>query len=127
MAEPFRVVLIDDDPDLRMLITLTLQSSAAWDVMAFPDGASGIEAVRQQRPDLVIVDVMMPGMDGYEVCRRLKQDQEMAAIPVIFLTARQDASDDRARAAGAIGAVSKPFDPTQLASRINELYRNVSR
>ncbi|MBI3982557.1 MAG: response regulator [Gemmatimonadetes bacterium] len=123
MSEPFRVVLIDDDADLRMLITLTLRTAAAWDVAAFPDGASGIEAVRTLRPDLVIVDVMMPGMDGYEVCRRLKEDRATTATPVIFLTARQQTGDDHARAAGALGAISKPFDPAQLASRIRELYR----
>lgn len=123
MSEPFRVVLIDDDPDLRTLITLTLRTSAEWDVAAFPDGASGIEAVRTLRPNLVIVDVMMPGMDGYDVCRRLKEDQATAAIPVIFLTARQETGDHRARAAGAIGAIAKPFDPARLASRIRELHR----
>jgi len=85
------------------------------------DGTEGIEAVRNARPDVAVVDIMMPGMDGYEVCRRLKQDPQTADIPVVFLTARKELDRARMEAAGAAGVVVKPFDPDQLASELRAL------
>ncbi len=121
MADPFRVVLIDDDPDLRKLVKLTLEFTAGWEVTTAADGAEGIEAVRTVRPDVAVVDVMMPGMDGYEVCERLKQDPETADIPLVFLTARKELNERRAEEAGAQGVVVKPFEPDQLADRLRAL------
>ncbi len=118
MTQGFRVVLIDDDPDLRILISLTLKSLAGWEVSAFPDGPSGIEGVRQVMPDAVLLDVMMPGMDGYEVCRRLKDDATTAAIPVVLLTARREVDTERGSSVGAAGVLLKPFDPASLADQI---------
>ncbi|HSG81953.1 MAG TPA: response regulator, partial [Gemmatimonadota bacterium] len=103
MDEPYRVVLIDDDPDLRKLVKLTLEFTAGWQVTAAADGSEGIEAVRTERPNVVVVDIMMPDMDGYEVCRRLKDDPETAAVPVVFLTARKELDGARVRACGAHG------------------------
>lgn len=121
MGTAFRVVLIDDDPDLRQLVKLTLEFTAGWDVTVAADGAEGIEAVRNVMPDVVLVDYMMPGMDGYEVCRDLKEDPQTAGIPLVFLTARKELDAERVREVGAQGVVVKPFDPEQLAERIREL------
>ncbi len=121
MVVPFRVVLIEDDPDLRKLVQATLQFTAGWEVSTAADGAEGIEAVRRLRPNAVVVDIMMPGMDGYEVCRRLNEHPDTAGIPLVLLTARKQVDDARVEAAGVAGVVFKPFEPDELASRIREL------
>ncbi len=121
MADPFRVVLIDDDPDLRKLVQLTLEFTAGWEVTAAADGAEGLEAVRTVKPDVAVVDVMMPGMDGYEVCQRLKNDPETKDIPVVFLTARKELNEKRADEVGAQGVIVKPFEPDRLAEQLREL------
>jgi two-component system phosphate regulon response regulator PhoB len=116
-----RVVLIDDDPDLRKLVKLTLEFTAGWEVTAAADGEEGIDAVRKVRPDVAVVDIMMPGMDGYEVCRRLKEDPDTMSIPVVFLTARKELDEDKVSQARAAGVVVKPFEPDQLAARVEAL------
>ncbi|UCC71216.1 MAG: response regulator [Gemmatimonadota bacterium] len=121
MESGFRVVLVDDDPDLRKLVKLTLEFTAGWEVTLAADGAEGIEVVRDLKPDAAVVDLMMPGMDGYEVCRRLKDDPDTAAIPVVFLTARKELDEARVREVGASGVVIKPFDPDQLAEELQRL------
>jgi len=121
MENGFRIVLVDDDPDLRKLVKLTLEFTAGWEVAVAADGAEGIEIVRKLKPDAAIVDLMMPGMDGYEVCRRLKEDPETAAIPVVFLTARKELDQARVEAVGASGVVIKPFEPDGLAEELRRL------
>lgn len=121
MADSLRVVLIDDDPDLRKLVQLTLEFTAGFEVMTAADGAQGIEAVRREKPDVAVVDVMMPEMDGYEVCRRLKGDSATSHVPVVFLTARKELNDQRAVEAGAHGVIVKPFEPDRLADQLREL------
>ncbi len=121
MADTLRVVVVDDDPDLRKLVKLTLEFTAGWQVTTAGDGAEGLEVIREIKPDLAVVDVMMPGMDGYEVCRRLKADPDTATIPLVFLTARKELNQEKAGEAGARGVVIKPFDPDQLAQRLSEL------
>ncbi len=121
MTPPFRVVLIDDDPDLRQLIKVTLEFTAGWEVATASNGAEGIELVRKLNPDAVVADVMMPVMDGYEVCHRLKQDPRSATIPVVLLTARKELDDALIESSGAAGVLFKPFEPDELAARILQL------
>lgn len=119
--QPVHVVLIEDDADLRRVVQLTLQFGAGWHVHTAPDGPAGIHAVKQRRPDIVLVDLMMPGMDGYEVCRRLINDDATARIPIVLLTARQNLDPERVRASGARGVITKPFDLDALAPEIVRL------
>ena len=121
--ESVRVVLIEDDADLRRVVQLTLQFGAAWIVETAPDGPTGIETVKRLRPDIILVDLMMPGMDGYEVCRRLIADQSTARIPIVLLTARQNLDPERVRLSGARGVITKPFDLDALAPAILRLCR----
>jgi CheY-like chemotaxis protein len=121
MTSSFQVVLIDDDPDLRKLVQLTLEFTAGWEVTTAANGGEGIEAIRSVKPDVAVVDFMMPEMDGYEVCRRLKQDPETADIPVVFLTARKELDEVKVAEIGARGVVVKPFEPGELAERLLEL------
>ena len=111
-------MLIEDDADLRRVVQLTLQFGAAWMVETAPDGHAGVETVQRAKPDIVLVDLMMPGMDGYEVCRRLVSDEATASIPIVLLTARQNLDPERVRASGARGVITKPFDLDALAPAI---------
>jgi CheY-like chemotaxis protein len=116
-----RVVLIEDDADLRRVVQLTLQFGASWVVETAPDGPSGLDMVKREQPDIVLVDLMMPGMDGYEVCRRLAADETTRRIPIVLLTARQNLDPERVRASGARGVITKPFDLDALAPAIVRL------
>ena len=126
-GHPVRVVLIEDDADLRRVVQLTLQFGAAWIVETAPDGPAGIETVKRVRPDIVLVDLMMPGMDGYEVCRRLISDATTARIPIVLLTARQNLDPERVRESGARGVITKPFDLDALAPAIVRLCQETTR
>jgi CheY-like chemotaxis protein len=121
MDQPYRVVLIDDDPDLRKLVKLTLEFTAGWQVTTAANGQEGIEAVRAAPPDVAVVDIMMPDMDGYEVCRRLREEAKTADVPVVFLTARKQLDEARMKACGAQGVVVKPFEPESLADELRRL------
>jgi len=122
-----RVVLIEDDPDLRRVVQLTLQFGAGWTVDTAADGRAGIEMVKRVEPDLVLVDLMMPGMVGYEVCRRLVSDATTKRIPIVLLTARQNLDPERVRASGARGVITKPFDLDALAPAIVRLCQEEKR
>jgi CheY-like chemotaxis protein len=121
MAGPFRALIIDDDRDLVSLIRRTLEFTAGWEVHTALSGAAGIALARSAPPDVILVDVMMPEMDGYEVCRRLKADAATAALPVVLLTARRDLDERLLAGTGAAGVLFKPFQPQDLAREIREL------
>jgi len=122
MAEPFRALVIDDDPDLLMLVRRTLEFTAGWEVATARSGAAGVELARTPPvPQVILVDIMMPEMDGYEVCRRLKADPATAPVPIVLLTARRDLNKHKLGASGAAGVVWKPFQPTELARQVREL------
>jgi two-component system, OmpR family, phosphate regulon response regulator PhoB len=115
------VLLADDDPGLRRLIGTTL-GSRDFELLHAVDGEEALEMARQQRPELVLLDVNMPKLDGFEVCRRLKSEPETAAIKVVMLTAL-GAETDRARGreAGADDYFIKPFSPVQLLNKVYTL------
>ena len=121
MADSFRALVIDDDHDLLNLIRRTLEFMGGWEVRTASSGAAGLEVARELRPDVIVVDLMMPEMDGYEVARRLKADASTAGTPIVLLTARRDLDPQRLAGAGAAGVVYKPFDPMELAKQIREL------
>ena len=108
------VLLVDDEPDVIDLVRYRLQG-AGHTVIAAGDGLSALRLARERRPDLIVLDLMLPQMTGQEVCRRLKSDPDLAAIPVVMLTARGEPPE---RVAGLeIGAddyVTKPFSPREL-------------
>ena len=106
-----------DNPVPR-LIRRTLEFTAGWEVRTAPSGAAGLELAREAPADVVVVDLMMPEMDGYEVCRRLKADPATAQVPIVLLTARRDLDEGRLAGAGAAGVVFKPFDPGELARQV---------
>ena len=115
------ILIVEDDPDINELVSLRLQMNG-HEVHAEFDGEAGLAAVKELRPDLVVLDWMMPRLTGVEVCRALREDPEISATPVILLTAKaQEADVQRGFAAGADDYVAKPFSPPELASRVDAL------
>ena len=113
-----KIVVADDDADIRDLVVFKLEQSG-HDVVPVSDGAAAVDACRNQRPDLAVLDVMMPGMSGFDACRALRGDPDLADIPVILLTARaQEADIEHGFNVGADDYVVKPFSPRELASRV---------
>jgi two-component system response regulator MtrA len=117
-----RLVLIaDDDEDILALVRATIERSG-HEVMAVADGAAALSAMAERRPDLAVLDIAMPELDGLEVLRRLRADDEMRDLPVILLTAQAQAADvERGFATGASAYVRKPFSPRDLATRVGDL------
>ncbi len=114
-----RLLCADDEPDIRTILELALglEPSIHADVLA--SGTELLARVKDIKPDAILLDAMMPDLDGYETCRRLKADPETAAIPVVFLTARaQRGEQDTAIEVGAIACLTKPFDPLTLAGEL---------
>ncbi len=122
-----KIVVADDDADIRDLVVFKLQQ-AGHVVVAVGDGAAAVEACRAEQPDLVLLDVMMPGMSGIEACRALRADPASATTPVILLTARaQEADIEEGFKAGADDYVVKPFSPRELASRVTTVLERSGR
>ncbi|WP_374673175.1 response regulator transcription factor [Ideonella sp.] len=116
-----KILIIDDHPDIRRLVRLTLEFED-HQIMEAVDGRIGLEAARQWKPDIVLLDVMMPGMDGLETCRRLKAEPALAHTRVVLLTARGSSADRSAGlAAGADEYVVKPFSPLTLLQLVDQL------
>lgn len=113
-----KILIAEDERDIRELITFTLQHSG-FDVVATADGESALELVGREMPDLVLLDVRMPRMDGYEVCRQIKSNHKLAEIPVAFLSAKGQEAEVRAgMEAGAQAYILKPFSMDELLSKI---------
>jgi len=117
-----RVLIIDDEDDIREVAEATLELTEEWEVLTASSGARGIEQARASRPDAILLDVMMPDMDGPATLAALQQDPETNQIPVIFLTAKVQASDRRRFAdLGIRGVIAKPFDPLSLGRQVKEI------
>ena len=111
-----RVLLIDDDSAIRTLCSVNLRALGI-EVIEAEDGARGLELVRRMRPDLVLLDVSMPGLDGFEVGELVRRHRKTRHIPLMFLSGEAE-NDTRARELGAIACLAKPFDPVALSSLI---------
>ncbi len=122
-----RVLVIDDEGPIRLLCRVNLEA-AGMEVNEADDGPSGVEAARAEQPDVILLDVMMPGMDGWEVFGELLKDERTAKIPIVFLTARAELRDQaRGLELGGIDYVTKPFNPLHLAPLVNDLLERVER
>ena len=126
-AAPTRVLVVDDEAPIRLLCRVNLEAED-MEVLEAADGISGVETARSERPDVILLDVMMPGMDGWQVAESLIDDEETKHIPLIFLTARAELRD-RAKGLelGGIDYITKPFNPVELASDVRRLLARVSR
>jgi DNA-binding response OmpR family regulator len=121
------VLVIDDEAPIRLLCRVNLEAEGMT-VLEAADGPTGLEQARENTPDVVLLDVMMPGLDGWRVAEQLLQDDRTSEIPIIFLTARAEFRD-RARGLdiGGIDYVTKPFNPLELAPLVRDLLERIER
>jgi DNA-binding response OmpR family regulator len=122
-----KVLVIDDEAPIRLLCRVNLEAEK-MEVLEAADGESGLETARAEKPDVILLDVMMPGMDGWAVAERLFEDAATSQIPLVFLTARAELRD-RARGLelGGVDYITKPFNPVELASIVEDLLERVRR
>lgn len=117
-------MIVDDDEDIRVVIELAARRFGGWEVASFASGKEALAGVRHERPDVILLDVLMPVLDGPTTLAQLREDPDTASIPVIFLTARvQQHEVERYRELGALGVIAKPFDVTTLPDEIRSLLR----
>jgi DNA-binding response OmpR family regulator len=122
-----RVLVIDDEAPIRLLCRVNLEAERMA-VLEASDGPSGLETARSEQPDVILLDVMMPGLDGWGVAEALLEDERTARIPIIFLTARAEFRD-RARGLdiGGVDYITKPFNPVELAPLVRSLLERLER
>jgi DNA-binding response OmpR family regulator len=122
-----RVLVIDDEAPIRLLCRVNLEAEG-MEVLEAADGPSGLEKARAELPDVILLDVMMPGLDGWRVAEELLGDERTEQIPIVFLTARAELRD-RARGIdlGGVDYVTKPFNPVDLAPLVRDLTARVER
>ncbi|GMU56141.1 MAG: hypothetical protein AMXMBFR33_52870 [Candidatus Xenobia bacterium] len=118
------VLVIDDEDDIREVAQVSLEALGGWNVLTASSGIQGIERAASDQPDAILLDVMMPGMDGPTTFQKLQAEEGTRAIPVIFLTAKVQAADrQRFADLGVAGVIAKPFDPMTLAGDIAALLK----
>jgi DNA-binding response OmpR family regulator len=122
-----KVLVVDDQAAIRLLCRVNLEAEG-MEVIEADDGESGLAAARAERPDVILLDVMMPGMDGWQVAELLVEGEETNQIPLVFLTARAELRD-RARGLelGGVDYITKPFNPVELASVVENMLDRVRR
>ena len=126
-ADQTRVLVVDDEAPIRLLCRVNLEAEGI-DVLEAADGTSGLKLAQEEHPDVVLLDVMMPGLDGWRVAEELLEDDRTRGIPIIFLTARAEFRD-RARGLdiGGVDYVTKPFNPLELAPLVCDLLARIDR
>lgn len=118
-----RILLVEDDPDIRVVAELTLKALGGFDLLVCPGGQEALNQVDAFAPDLMLLDVMMPGMDGPTTLLELRKKPSMASIPVVFMTAKvQPGEVAQLKSLGAIEVVPKPFDPASLPGQLREIW-----
>ncbi len=118
-----KVLVVDDELFVRQLIAIKL-GRCGLDVIEATNGLEAIERARSESPDIILMDVMMPKMNGFEACERLKSDPETSRIPILMLTARgEQTSQEKGLALGATGYLSKPFSPQKLADLVLDILK----
>ncbi|HYY63542.1 MAG TPA: response regulator [Gaiellaceae bacterium] len=119
------VLVVDDEAPIRLLCRVNLEAER-MKVLEAPDGDTGLEIARTEQPDVVLLDVMMPGRNGWEIAEELLSDETTSGIPIVFLTARAEVKD-RAKGIdlGGVDYVTKPFNPVELAPLVRDLVQRV--
>jgi CheY-like chemotaxis protein len=116
-----RVLVVDDEPDVLLLCRLNLQQRG-HQLLEASNGPTALELARERQPEVIVLDLMLPGMNGYEVLENLKQDERTSDIPVLVLTAKSLRADrERSHGLGASGFLTKPFLPSELCDMVESL------
>jgi two-component system OmpR family response regulator len=127
VSELSRIMYVDDEPDIRTIVDLVLHTLEGFSVTLCGSGAEALERAPEILPQLVLLDVMMPGMDGPETLRALRALPATSAVPVVFVTAKvQPAEVARFRGLGAADVIAKPFDPLALAGQVRAIWSRVA-
>lgn len=114
-----RILIVDDEPDIREVAQMSLETVSGWQVLTAESGDEGITKAKQEKPDAILLDAMMPNMDGPATFQKLRADPSTKQIPVIMFTAKVQAADrNRFADLGVKGVIAKPFDPMKLGSQI---------
>jgi two-component system, OmpR family, phosphate regulon response regulator PhoB len=117
-----RVLVVDDEPDVLLLCRLNLQQRG-HELLEASNGTTALELAREGHPEVIVLDLMLPGMNGYEVLENLKQDERTSDIPVLVLTAKSLRADrERSHGLGASGFLTKPFLPSELCEMVESLF-----
>jgi len=117
-----KVLLVDDEPMMRRIGAMSLERVGKFTVVLASNGLDAMAVAEREKPDLILLDVMMPNMDGLATLQKLRASEATSAIPVIFLTGKTEQQEvDEYLAAGAVGVIPKPFDPMTLPSQIHEI------
>lgn len=120
------ILYVDDEPDIREVVQLALTFSNKLTVHTCESGADALFAIPRLKPDLVLLDGMMPGMDGPTTLQRIRADAALCDTPVVFITAKAHSSDvERYARLGAVGVIAKPFDPMQLEGQVFDIWEKV--
>lgn len=123
-----KVLVVEDDPDIQVILRMVLSKLGHCDVALTSEGGQVPDLVKANAPTLILLDVMLPDMSGFDIIQKLKADASSKDIPVIFLTARSMPSEiEHMKSLGALGYLAKPFDPMTLIPQINELLKTVGR
>jgi len=121
VGEAKKILIVDDEPDVASLLTLLLRSQG-YEAVVASDGRQGLELARKENPDLIILDIMLPGLDGYKIARMLKFDESYSHIPIIMLTAKVQEKDKAlGLETGADEYLTKPFDTQLLLKKVKEI------
>ncbi len=119
-----KIMVVDDEPYIARVIKFKLEQEG-YAVISANDGVTGLDRIRQEKPDLVLLDVMMPGLTGYEVCQQVKADADLQGIPVVFLTAKgQERDREQGLNMGASDYITKPFSPNRLLELVKSIIGN---
>ncbi len=120
-ARPAKILIVEDEDNIALALAHVL-GREGWEVGRVADGDAGLAAVRDGRPDLVLLDVMLPGMTGYEICQAIRMEPDLAGVKILMMTARGNAMEKRkGLALGADGFIAKPFDLSDLIERARAL------
>lgn len=127
MTAPLKIMYVDDDDDIRTIVQFALEDEVDLALALCASGQEALDTIASYRPDIVLLDVMMPGMDGTTTFQRLRAQEDWARLPVAFVTAKvQPQEVAQLKALGAIDVIAKPFDPMALADQIRRLWEGVA-
>lgn len=127
MTELMKIMYVDDEADIRTIVQFALEDEEDFELKICASGQEALDAVGSYRPDLVLLDVMMPGMDGPTTLQRLREQPEWARLPIAFVTAKvQPQEVAHFKAIGAVDVIAKPFDPMVLADQVRDIWERIS-
>jgi two-component system alkaline phosphatase synthesis response regulator PhoP len=117
---PKKILVVDDEPDILKIVSFRL-GKAGYDIITAGDGKTALDLIRKERPDLILLDLRIPVVDGYEVARQVKTDEKLKSIPIIFLTASSVSTiEKKAKDFQAADSIIKPFDPEELFRKVKK-------